>query len=163
MSSDDTPRERSGQEPKGPDPVPSNHHGPAARKEPHKWPLHEHTGHGDHIHVHTDVLRETGAAMRGPDMYELNDALRTLRHSAPALGSLSKWSTGSGFVGNVTAARDGFGAAAGQAGQVNGSAAKKLMDTADDYDEADSKIIRKLKKHPSGHDGHHDGSHGGKR
>lgn len=92
--------------------------------------------------------------MRGPDMYDLNDSLRTLRHSALALGSLPGWSTGSGFAGNVTAARDGFAAAAGQAGQVHGSAAKKLMDTADDYDEADAKSKHAV-RHPSRHHGHH--------
>lgn len=156
MSSGDSNEERSDRSGKQqePDPVPEIHHGPPARKEPHKWPLHEHSGHGGHLHVHTNVLRQTGAAMRGPDMYELNDALRTLQHAAPDLGSLSEWSTGSGFTGNVTAAREGFSTAAGDAGQVNGSAAKKLMDTADDYDEVEATNTRAAHRQ-SKHTGHH--------
>lgn len=128
-----------------PDPVPKIHHGPPPPKVPHAWQaphVHSHGG----FEVHHDVLREVGAAMMGPDMYELDDALRQLRHSAQELGSLPQWSTGAGLAGNAHSARDGFLEAGGQVGDAHFSAARKLMDSVEAYEEAERDARRRARE-----------------
>lgn len=142
----------------GPAPAPVIHHGPPPPKDPHTWRAPEiHSDQG--LEVHHDVLREVGAAMKGPDMYELDDALRQLRHSDQAPGSLPHWSTGAGLAGNAHSARDGFLDAGGQVGDAHFSAARKLMDSVEAYDDAEQRIKRKAHGVSASHDGHQSGHH----
>lgn len=139
----------------GPAPVPVIHHGPPPPKEPHAWRAPEVHAHGG-FEVHHDVLREVGAALMGSDMDDLDYSLRQLRAWDQNLGSLPHWSTGSALAGNAHSARDGFLEAGGQATDAHYSAARKLMDSADAYDDAEQRIKRKA----HGVSAHHDGRRG---
>lgn len=120
-------------------PEPAVHTRPPEPVHPRTWDIPHHGSHARELTVHRDVLRQVGGAMLGRDMEELDEAVRRLRHAVQEFGSLQGWSTGTGFTSNVATAREGFITATGQAGQVHGSAAKKLMDTAGSYDEAEAK------------------------
>lgn len=145
-----------------PDPVPAIHHGPPPPKEPHTWHAPHHVHYDGGFEVSHDVLRDVGAALMGPDMYDLDDALRQLRHSPQALGSLPQWSTGAGLAGNAHSARDGFLEAGGQVGDAHFSAARKLMDSVEAYEEAERHARRRAREAATRHGsssqhGHHGG------
>lgn len=137
-----------------PTPPPKVRKGPPKPVRPHHWTVPHHDADADRLSVHTSALREVGGAMMGQDLYDLDGAVRELRQASQEFGWLQGWSTGVSFSGNVSAAREGFIAATGQAGDAHASAAKKLEDTAGSYDEAEQKSRHSASRPHSGNNGH---------
>jgi hypothetical protein len=151
------PAQPTGRQPTGskqPAPPPKVHKGPPKPVRPHTWNVPHHDADADRLSVHTSALREVGGAMMGQDMYDLDGAVRDLGPASQGFGSLQGWSTGMSFYGNVSAAREGFIAATGQAGDAHASAAKKLEDTAGSYDEAEQQNKHSVNRSHSGNNGH---------
>ena len=102
-------------------------------------------GGGGQITVHRDVLRSIGDRMRG-DVAELDAAVQRVRNAGSSLGSLSGWSTGNAFGGNVLSSCTGFGQLGAHASDTHNNAAKALMDAAATYEDAETASSQAAKR-----------------
>lgn len=117
-------------------PVPTVNGGPPGQVEPNTWTAPDASGSG-HITVHRDVLRSIAHGMHS-DVAELDAAVQRVQSASGALGSLSGWSTGTAFGGNVSNACTGFGQVGAHTTHTQTTAAKNLTDSASSYDEAET-------------------------
>jgi hypothetical protein len=111
--------------------------GPAGRTEPAAWTSTPDTGGSGQFSVSRDVLRSVAGRMRA-DVADLDAAVQRIRGAGSSLGSLSGWSTGNAFGGNVTNSCTGFGQLGAHTSDTQNSAAKALIDAAATYDDAES-------------------------
>jgi hypothetical protein len=117
-------------------PVPAIHGGPPGRVEPERW-IAPDASSGGQITVHRDVLNQVARTMHG-DVAGLDQMLGKVKGASGGLGSLTRWSTGTGFHVNATNACHGFATVGGRTADMLTSAAKNLTDSASAYDEAET-------------------------
>ena len=118
-------------------PVPSVSGGPPGPVEPATWNNPPDASGSGQITVHRDVLRSVAGRLHA-DVAELDAAVQRVRTAGSSLGSLSGWSTGSAFGGNVQNACTGFGQVGAHTSNTQSHAAKNLTDSASGYDEAET-------------------------
>lgn len=125
-------------------PVPTVHGGPPAPVEvTSRWQAPDASGSGQ-ITVHRDVLRSVAGNMHR-DVADLDTAIKRVQNAGSRLGSLSGWSTGTAFGGNVMSACTGFGAVGAHTSDIQTTAAKTLTDSASSYDEAETTNTHTIK------------------
>lgn len=127
-------------------PVPTVNGGPPGTVEPTRATMPDASG-GGQITVHRDVLRKVASALHS-DVAELDAAVQRVQNAASSLGSLSGWSTGAAFGGNVQNACTGFGQVGAHTSNTQSNAAKTLTDSASHYDDAESQNTQGINSGP---------------
>lgn len=128
-------------------PVPTPDGGPPGPVEPIHAAMPDASGSGQ-ITVHRDVLRKIAGALHS-HVAELDSAIQRVQNAGGRLSSLSGWSTGSAFGGNVQSACTGFGKVGAHTSNMQSNAARNLTDSALHYEDKESEITHKINSGPS--------------
>jgi hypothetical protein len=100
-------------------------------------------GTGGSVTVGHDVLMSVAAAMRW-DAADLDVVIDRLGRAAGATSSLARWPAGHDFHERAEAALAGLQQAGRRAAEDQAGAARKMTDTALNYEQAESAIRRTL-------------------
>jgi hypothetical protein len=100
-------------------------------------------GTGGSVTVSHDVLMSVAAAMRA-DAADLDAVIDRLSRTAGATGSLARWTAGHAFHERAEAALAALREEVRRAADDHTGAARKMTDTALNYEQAESAIRRTL-------------------
>jgi len=98
---------------------------------------------GGSMMVHHDALMSVAAAMRA-DAADLDAVIERLGRAAGATSSLARWPAGRAFHQRAEAALAALQRAGRRAADEQAAAARKLTDTALNYEQAESAVRRTL-------------------
>jgi hypothetical protein len=100
-------------------------------------------GTGGSVTVNHDVLMSAAAAMRA-DAADLDAVIDRLGRAAGATSSLTRWPAGHAFHERAEAALGALRQAGRRAAEDQAGAARKMIDTALNYEQAESAIRRTI-------------------